>query len=322
MSCLADSSTTLREALEKLARESKARAVAVALLDLESDFRFSLAGDRWFHAASTIKLAVLLAIFRAADEGRLRLDDSLHVRNRFVSAADGSPFRVDPSSDAMPELYQAIGRTAKISALAEGMIVASSNLATNLLLDFLGVEYARNVLRDAQVSGVELRRGVQDRAAHEKGIDNEATADGLLTLLSALRGDFLKKESKEQAIQVLLAQRFNSMIPAGIIELKRCASKTWIACSLLSFFRKSPRNADNSVSNPSAVASLSMPFSWAARSWTPRRNSTPLTCASRRTLRAYSTPRKSSSKLVARLLLATIIPSASAEIFAVRPIAW
>jgi len=226
MTCLADSSITLREALEKLARESKARAVAVALLDLESGFRFSLAGDRWFHAASTIKLAVLLAIFRAADEGRLRLDDSLHVRNHFVSAADGSPFRVDPSSDAMPELYQAIGRTAKISALTEGMIVASSNLATNLLLDFLGVEYARNVLRDAQVSGVELRRGVEDQAAHEKGIDNEATADGLLTLLSALRGDFLKKESKEQAIHVLLAQRFNSMIPAGLPAHATVAHKT------------------------------------------------------------------------------------------------
>ncbi|HEV3148668.1 MAG TPA: serine hydrolase [Chthoniobacterales bacterium] len=226
MTCLADSSITLRVALEKLARESKARAVAVALLDLESGFRFSLAGDRWFHAASTIKLAVLLAIFRAADEGRLRLDSSLHVRNRFVSAADGSPFRVDPSSDAMPELYQAIGRTAKISALTEGMIVASSNLATNLLLDLLGVDYARNVLRDAQVSGVELRRGVEDRAAHEKGIDNEATADGLLTLLSALRGDFLKKESKEQAIHILLAQRFNSMIPAGLPAHATVAHKT------------------------------------------------------------------------------------------------
>ena len=226
MSCPADSSTTLREALEKLARASKARAVAVALLDLESGFRFSLDGDRWFHAASTIKLAVLLAIFRAADEGRLRLDDSLHVRNRFVSAANGSPFRLDPSSDAMPELYQAIGRTAKISALAEGMIVASSNLATNLLLDFVGVEYARKVLRDAQVSGVELRRGVEDQAAHEKGIDNEATADGLLTLLSALRGDFLKKESREQAIQVLLAQRSNSMIPAGLPAHATVAHKT------------------------------------------------------------------------------------------------
>src|SRR6266446_3400705 len=226
MTCLADSSITLREALEKLARESKARAVAVALLDLESGFRFSLAGDRWFHAASTIKLAVLLAIFRAADEGRLRLDDSLHVRNRFVSAADGSPFRLDPASDAQPELYGAIGRTAKISALAEGMIAASSNLATNLLLDFVGVEYARNVLRDAQVSGVELRRGVQDENAHERGIDNEVTADGLLTLLSAVRGDFLKQQSREEIIRILLAQRFNSMIPAGLPPHATVAHKT------------------------------------------------------------------------------------------------
>jgi beta-lactamase class A len=126
----------------------------------------------------------------------------------------------------MPELYQAIGRTAKISALAGGMISASSNLATNLLLDFMGVEYARKVLRDAQVEGVELRRGVEDHAANERGINNEVTANGLLTLLSALRGDFLSSESKEQAIRILLEQRFNSMIPAGLPPHAAVAHKT------------------------------------------------------------------------------------------------
>ncbi|OLA98106.1 MAG: hypothetical protein AUH19_01690 [Verrucomicrobia bacterium 13_2_20CM_55_10] len=200
--------------------------MAVAVHDLESGLRFSLEGDRWFHAASTIKVAVLLALFRAADEGRVRLDDSLHVRNRFISAADASSFHLDRDSDAMPELYQAIGRTAKISALAEGMIAVSSNLATNLLLDLVGVEYARKVLRDAQVEGVELRRGVEDHAAHERRINNEATANGLLTLLSALRGDFLSSESKEQAIRILLEQRFNSMIPAGLPAHAAVAHKT------------------------------------------------------------------------------------------------
>ncbi len=221
-----DGFSSLGNELERLTGESKARASAVALHDLESGFRFSLRGDRWFHGASTIKVAVLLAIFRAADEGRLRLDDSLHVRNRFISAADGAPFRLDPVSDALPELYQAIGRTVKISALAEGMIVASSNLATNLLLDLLGVEYAREVLRDAQVSGVELRRGVEDHLAHERGINNEVTADGLLALLSALRTDFLSRESKEQAIRILLGQRFKSMIPAGLPAHAAVAHKT------------------------------------------------------------------------------------------------
>jgi beta-lactamase class A len=221
-----DVSSILTEQVERLTAESKARATAVALHDLESGFRFSLRGHRWFHAASTIKVAVLLAVFRAVDEGRLRLDDALHMRNRFISAANGSRFQLDPDSDAMPELYQAIGRTAKISALAGGMISASSNLATNLLLDFMGVEYARKVLRDAQVEGVELRRGVEDHAANERGINNEVTANGLLTLLSALRGDFLSSESKEQAIRILLEQRFNSMIPAGLPPHAAVAHKT------------------------------------------------------------------------------------------------
>ena len=102
-----DVSNGLSEELEALALKNKTRAIGVALHDLETGFRFSLRGDRWFHAASTIKVAVLLAVFRAADEGRLRIDDSLHVRNRFFSAADGSLFRVSQDRDATPELYAA-----------------------------------------------------------------------------------------------------------------------------------------------------------------------------------------------------------------------
>ena len=221
-----DVSNGLHEELEVLAIKNKARAIGVALHDLETGFRFSLRGDRWFHAASTIKVAVLLAVFRAADEGRLRLDDSLHVRNRFFSAADGSLFRVSRDRDATPELYAAIGRTAKISALAYAMICGSSNLAANLLLDFVGVKYARTVLREAQVHGVELRRGVEDHAAHERAINNEATADGLLSLLSSVRGDFLTPESKREVIRILLEQRFNSMIPAGLPTHAIVAHKT------------------------------------------------------------------------------------------------
>src|SRR5256884_5481317 len=122
-----DGPNGLHEELEALALKNKARAIGVALHDLETGFRFSFRGDRWFHAASTIKVAVLLAVFRAADEGRFRLDDSLHVRNRFFSAAGGAPFHLNRDSDAMPELYESIGRTAEISVLAQEMIAASSN---------------------------------------------------------------------------------------------------------------------------------------------------------------------------------------------------
>src|SRR5437899_8483417 len=122
-----DVSSTLADELGRLTAESKARASAVALHDLESGLRFSLRGDRWFHAASTIKVAVLLAVFRAADEGRLRLNDSLHVRNRFFSATGGTVFHVAADRDATPDLYHSVGLSAMISVLVHSIISRAHN---------------------------------------------------------------------------------------------------------------------------------------------------------------------------------------------------
>jgi beta-lactamase class A len=217
---------TLREACERIMADSKGAAYAVAILDYEDGFRFAINPDRLFHAASTIKVAILLAIAKAIDEGRIRPGDTLHVRNRFLSAIDGTPFRIDAESDGYPQLHKRIGRTAKISDLAEWMIVSSSNLATNLLLDYLTVDYAQAVLPDAGIKGVELRRGVDDTKAHEQGFNNETTAAGLLDLFAALRGDFLSRQSRDMVISILLQQRFNSMIPAPLPAHASVAHKT------------------------------------------------------------------------------------------------
>jgi beta-lactamase class A len=221
-----EKSETLQVACERIMNESKAVAFAVALLDYEGGFRFSINADRRFHAASTIKVAILLAVARAIDEGGLRPDDTLHVRNHFLSAVDQTPFRIDPESDGYPQLHRLIGRTAKILDLTEWMIVSSSNLATNLLLDYITVEKALNVLRDANVGGVDLRRGVDDVKAHENDLNNETTAQGLLDLFAALRGDFLSKAGRDLAINILLQQRFNSMIPAPLPPHASVAHKT------------------------------------------------------------------------------------------------
>lgn len=221
-----EKSETLRKACEGIMSERKAAAYAVALHDYETGFRFAINAERRFHAASTIKVAVLLAICKAIDEGRIRPDDTLHVRNRFLSAVDQTPFRIDAESDGYPQLHRLVGRTAKISDLTEWMIVSSSNLATNLLLDHVTVDYTLKVLRDAAVGGVDLRRGVDDTKAHEKNFNNETTAQGLLDLFAVLRGDFLSKASRDLAINTLLQQRFNSMIPAPLPAHASVAHKT------------------------------------------------------------------------------------------------
>jgi beta-lactamase class A len=216
----------LRSAIEQIASAQKTAACAVALHDYASDDRFSLNGDRVFHAASTIKVAVLLSVMKAVDDGDLRLSDPLHVRNRFHSAINRVPYFMDSSSDGYPQLYRLVGGTAKIGDLANCMITSSSNLATNLLLDFIGLERARDILRASGVRGVELRRGVADDLAHESGLDNETTAVGLVDLLGVFRGDFLSKSTRELAIQILLEQRFTSMIPAGLPAHATVAHKT------------------------------------------------------------------------------------------------
>lgn len=216
----------LRRAIEQVAQERALKGCAVSVHDFESGFRFSLNGDRLFHAASTIKVAILLALFKAVEEGRIRMTDPLHVRNRFRSAIDGTPFRLDADSDGYPQLYRSVGRTAPVSTLAENMIIWSSNLATNLLLDHIGTDYATSVLADAGVTGVRLRRGVADDRAHAHGLNNETTADGLVQLFAALRGDFLSKPSRERVIHILLEQKFTSMIPAGLPAHATVAHKT------------------------------------------------------------------------------------------------
>ncbi|MDQ6765024.1 MAG: class A beta-lactamase-related serine hydrolase [Verrucomicrobiota bacterium] len=216
----------LRSAIELIARAAGVRRCAVSVHDFETGFRFALDGDRLFHAASTIKVAILLALFKGVDDGRFRLGDSLHVRNRFHSAVGGAPFRLEAETDGYPSLYKAIGRTAKIGDLAENMIIWSSNLATNLLLDFIGSSYAAEVLTAVGVAGLHLRRGVADESAFEAGLNNETSADGLVQLFAALRGEFLSKPSREQVIQILLNQKFTSMIPAGLPAHATVAHKT------------------------------------------------------------------------------------------------
>jgi beta-lactamase class A len=216
----------LRQECERILSDSKASAYAVAVHDYESGLRVSINANRLFHAASTIKVAILLAIGKAIDEGFIRPNDTLHIRNRFYSAIDRTPFRIDAESDGYPQLHKLIGRTAKISDLTEWMIVSSSNLATNLLLDYITVEEAQRVLREAGVSGVELRRGVDDTKAHEQNLNNETTADGLVQLFATLRRDFLSKSGRDMAINILLQQRFNSMIPAPLPSHASVAHKT------------------------------------------------------------------------------------------------
>jgi beta-lactamase class A len=205
-----------------IAEQAQLEAAAVAVHDFASGAEWHVNGDRWFHAASTIKVAILVALAAAMAEGRFQLSSRLAVRNRFLSAADGSPFRIAAARDANTEVHRHIGRTMRLDELARHMIATSSNLATNLLLDLVGVEYARAVLACIGVEGVDLRRGVEDERAFEAGIINRVTARGLVQLFRAIHEErAAPNQGTHWMLHVLHQQEFTSGIPAGLPETVR-----------------------------------------------------------------------------------------------------
>ena len=209
---------SLLDRLAAIGKGAGVSALAVAFYDYATELGFSLRGGRTFHAASTIKLAILLALFRAAEAGRLSLKDQLHVRNRFTSQAAGAPpFFLSSDRDGDPELYKLIGRTASLSILAERMIVRSSNLATNLLVDHLGVPWIAETLKAAGFESLRCRRGVEDEAAFAENMNNQVEADGLLLWLRRVHeARAVSAESREAMFGILFRQKFNGMIPAGL----------------------------------------------------------------------------------------------------------
>lgn len=217
----------LHARIAELERSSGARALAVALHDEETGIAFSYRGDRWFHAASTVKIAILLGTFSAIHRGLLLPQSRLHVRNRFHSAVDGVVYRVNPDRDANPEVQAAIGKTMRVSELAHHMIATSSNLATNLLLDVVGLSEVHDALRQLGVDGVDVLRGVEDERAWEAGMNNRVTADGLVSLLRAIAEEraFNPRLSREM-LAILHAQEFKSGIPAKLPREVRVAHKT------------------------------------------------------------------------------------------------
>lgn len=221
----------LDDQIKRILRETGTEQVAIAFHDYENQTSWSIGGDRWFHAASTIKVAILMGLFALIEDGAFEADSPVHVRNRFLSVANGEAFRTEPSRDGCQSLYGALGETRPLSELAYHMIVTSSNLATNLLIEAAGVDALIGKLEQLGVGGIELKRGVEDELAFEQEINNRVTANGLQQLFGLLyESDRISPGSREQMLDILFAQKFNRGLPMGLPpdlrEQSRIAHKT------------------------------------------------------------------------------------------------
>ena len=203
---------------------------AVAFKDLETGEELLIQEHERFHAASTMKTPVLIEAYRQAAQGRFSLQDSLLVKNEFKSIVDGSPFSIAPADDSEQELYSLLGQKRPWSELLYKMIIHSSNLATNLVIEQLDAQKVTQTMRQMGAQNIQVLRGVEDTKAYQQGLNNTTTAYDLLLLFQQIaQGKAVSPAASQEMIQILLDQKYKDIIPAKLPREVQVAHKTgWI----------------------------------------------------------------------------------------------
>ena len=203
---------------------------ALAYKDLSSGEEILINEKISFHAASTMKTPVLIEAYKQAATGKFQIQDSLLVKNEFKSIVDGSLYSLDSKDDSDVELYKREGKKVKIYDLLYLMIIKSSNLATNLVIDLVGAKNVNNTMRQMGTNDIQVLRGVEDNKAYRKGINNTTTAyDQMLIFSEMANGKIVSQESSDAMISILIDQKFNDKIPAKLPNNVKVAHKTgWI----------------------------------------------------------------------------------------------
>jgi beta-lactamase class A len=201
--------------------------VAVALRTLDGKTELLIDADKTFHAASTMKVPVMIELFRRARAGALSLDDPLPVTNEFHSIVDGSVYQLSEGDDSDKAVYANVGKTMTLRELCEAMITASSNFAANLLIEKLGPPNVQKTTDTLGAPDMHVLRGVEDQKAFDKGLNNTTSARALLVLLEAMaKGRAVDAAADREMVAILERQQFNDAIPAGVPPGTRVAHKT------------------------------------------------------------------------------------------------
>jgi beta-lactamase class A len=199
---------------------------ALAFRDLQTGEEILINEHRMFHAASTMKTPVMIEVYKQAAAGKFSLSDSILIKTEFKSIVD-STFSLSPSDDSEQELYAVAGQKRPISELVYKMIILSSNLATNILIEYIDAKSVTQSMRDFGANEIQVLRGVEDGKAFRAGLNNKVSAYVLMLIFTAISEG--KVTGSEDMIRILLDQKFNEIIPAKLPKDVKVAHKTgWI----------------------------------------------------------------------------------------------
>lgn len=213
--------------IEEYIAQVSNKDVSLSVHDIENGMEINIRADESYHPASTVKVHLMMEVFRQTQAGQLSLDDPLTIFNSFPSIVDGSPYSLQATDDSETSLYERIGKTESIRELTRLMIVRSSNLATNILFEKVGARQVNKFLAELGIQGVFFIRGMYDLLALKSGMNNRGSARGLTQTMRLLaEGKVVSKQASDEMIGIMLGQEFNESIPGLLPEGTRVAHKT------------------------------------------------------------------------------------------------
>ena len=200
---------------------------AVAFADLKTGDTLFINAHEKFHAASTMKVPVMIELYKQAQAGKFSLNDSVLIKTEFTSIVYGSIYNMDVGVDSETIIYELVGKKMPIRQLMYQMIAKSSNLATNILIELVDARNVTTTMRELGALDIEVLRGVEDLKAFNKGLSNSTTAFDLMKIFEAIGMDWIiSEEACDEMMSVLLDQHFNDIIPALLPVEVKVAHKT------------------------------------------------------------------------------------------------
>ena len=206
--------TEWKKEIEKIISQVEGK-VCVNFYDLNKNNGFSINGDKKVLSASMIKLLILAELMKKNSENKFSLSDTIMIGNSMKTGGDG----------VLKELNT--GHHFTLKELATLMIIVSDNQATNILIDFLGMENINQLGKELDLKETFLGRKMMDAEARKKGYDNYICADDISLLLKLIYQEkLINKEASQLMLDILLRQqqgeRLQRYLPSDIKIAHKC----------------------------------------------------------------------------------------------------
>jgi len=206
--------TEWKKKIEKIISQVEGN-VCINFYDLNKNNGFSVNGDKKVLSASMIKLLILAELMKKIFENKFSLSDTVMMANFMKIGGDG----------VLKELNT--GHHFTLKELATLMIIVSDNQATNILIDFLGMENINQLGKELDLKETFLGRKMMDAEARKKGYDNYICADDISLLLKLIYQEkLINKEASQLMLDILLRQqqgeRLQRYLPSDIKIAHKC----------------------------------------------------------------------------------------------------